>query len=78
MNILNLLGDPGYVGEDMFIVRRIGRRKTVVEGEMSVIDAFNSIHSGHRVQVEWGIVGLKRKWRRLMKKTEMKHENFPI
>jgi len=72
-----LLGDPGYVGEDMFIMRRIGRRETVEDGEMSVIDAFNSMHAGYRVQVEWGIGGLKRKWRRLMKKTDMKHDKFP-
>jgi len=26
------------------------------------------MHAGYRVQVEWGIGGLKRKWKRLMKR----------
>jgi hypothetical protein len=47
-----LLGDPGYVGQDMFIMRRIGQREAAAEGEMSVVDAFNSMHAGYRVQVE--------------------------
>ena len=59
-----LLGDPGYVGEDMFIMRRVGRREAVAfaDGDMSVIDVFNAVHAGCRVKIEWGIFGLKNKW----------------
>jgi hypothetical protein len=56
-----LLGDPGYVGEGMFIMRQIGRREVAEGGEMAVVVVFNSMHAGYRVQVEWGIGGLKRK-----------------
>jgi hypothetical protein len=30
--------------------------------------AYNKMHASFRVQVEWGISGLKRKWRCLMKR----------
>ena len=56
-----LLGDPGYVGEKMFIMRRLGRREIPEDGDVEVIDAFNAMHAGYRVRVEWGIGGLKRK-----------------
>lgn len=72
-----LLGDPGYVGEEMFIMRRIGRREVPDEENLEVVDAFNAMHAGFRVRVEWGIGGLKRKWRRLMKTFESSREKFP-
>ena len=59
-------------------MRRIGHRELVSHGEMSVVDAFNSMHAGYRVQVEWGIGGLKRKWRSFMKKTILNTISFPI
>jgi hypothetical protein len=34
---------------------------------MDIVHANNKMHVGYRVHVEWGIGGLKRKWRRLMK-----------
>lgn len=62
-----LLGDPGYIGEDHFIMRRVGTLEIAPHANMSAIIAYNKMHAGFRVQVEWGIGGLKRKWRRLMK-----------
>lgn len=32
------------------------------------LTAYNKMHAGYRVKVEWGIGGLKRKFRRLMKR----------
>ena len=58
-----VLGDPGYMGEEMYIMRRIDKSETMADGDISVTDAFNAMHAGHRVKVEWGIGGLKRKWR---------------
>ena len=55
----------------MFIMRRIGRSELVSDGEMSVVDEFNSMHAGYRVQVEWGIGVLKLKWRRFMKQKKI-------
>jgi hypothetical protein len=44
-----LLGDPGYVGEDMFIMRRIGSRELPVPDDAQAMDAiyqFNKMHAG--------------------------------
>ena len=40
----------------------------VQDGEAPAIRAYNKMHAGYRVQVEWGIGGLKRKLSRLMKR----------
>jgi DDE superfamily endonuclease len=53
-----LLGDPGYMGAEMFILRRVDGREVIDEGS-AVADAFNKRHASRRVQVEWGIGGLK-------------------
>jgi hypothetical protein len=63
-----LLGDPSYLGEEMFIMRRIGRCEIGPNADQDVIKAYNKIHAGYGVRVEWGISGLKRKWRRIMKR----------
>lgn len=70
-----LLGDPGYTGEDMYIMRRVAGRE-IEPGWESVINAFNSMHAGRRVCVEWGIGGLKRKWKRLMKRFDSTKPKF--
>ena len=72
-----VLGDPGYLGEDMYILRRISHRE-VQPGSERVIDAFNSRHAGIRVRVEWGIGGLKRKWKRLMKRFDSTKPKFCV
>jgi len=72
-----LLGDPGYTGEDMYIMRRVARRE-IEAGSEAVIDAFNSMHAGRRVRVEWGIGGLKRKWKRLMKQFDSTKPKFAL
>ena len=63
-----LLSDPGYSGEDMFIMRRLGTREFLKDADTGRIRAYNKMHAGYRVRVEWGIGGLKQKWRRLMKR----------
>jgi len=72
-----VLGDPGYIGEEMYIMRRVDRREATADGDLSVADAFNAMHAGYRVKVEWGIGGLKPKWRRFMKLYDASHQNFP-
>ena len=73
-----LLGDPGYVGEDMFIMRRIGQRELAgaEDGDELAIHQYNKMHAGLRVRVEWGIGGLKRKFKRLMKRFDNTKEKF--
>jgi hypothetical protein len=79
-----LLGDPGYLGEDMYIMRRVGSRESIDDGparnviEDTVINAFNKVHAGVRVRVEWGIGGMKRKWKRMMKRFDHTKTKFPI
>jgi hypothetical protein len=74
-----VLDDPGYVGEEMFIIHCFGQpqRELHPNGSMSTIDAFNAVHGGYRVKVEWGIGGRKRKWRKFMKKFEASRGRFP-
>ena len=76
-----LLGDPGYMGEDAFIMRRVDRREIpedADENELSAINAYNKMHAGYRIQVEWGIGGMKRKFKRMMKGFDASREMFPI
>jgi DDE superfamily endonuclease len=63
-----LLGDPGYAGADMFVMRRI-RVHEVAEGSSNAnsIRAYNMMHPGMRIKVEWGIGGLKCKFRQFQK-----------
>jgi hypothetical protein len=79
-----LLGDPGYAGEDMFIMRRIGARENLNSGQTrfdddeNVSNALNKFHAGVHVRVEWGIGIMKRKWKHLMKRFDHTKERFPI
>jgi hypothetical protein len=57
------LGDPNYLGEDMFIMKRIRRCEIGLNVDQDVIRAYNKMHVGYKVQMEWGIGGLKRKWK---------------
>jgi hypothetical protein len=66
-----VLGDPGYQGEEMYIMPRIRHREVPEDTNMHAIDAYNKMHAGYRIKVEWGICDLKRKWKR-MSKTKQK------
>jgi hypothetical protein len=55
------------MGKEMFIMRRIGRQEIVPNVDMDIMHPYNKMHVGYLVHVEWGIGGLKRKWRRLVK-----------
>jgi hypothetical protein len=56
------------LGEEIFIMRRMGRQKLPSNVNHGIVDVYNKMHVGFRVQMEWGISGLKQKWRRLMKR----------
>ena len=60
----------------MFIMRRIQGHKIGKEISQEVIDAWNKMHVGYCIQVEWGIGGLKQKWRRLMERFDNRHPRF--
>ena len=54
-----VLGDSGYVGTEMFMLGRIQGQEMGAEIAQPVVDAWNKMHAGYRIQVEWGIGGLK-------------------
>jgi len=77
-----LVGDYGYLSEEMFIMRKI-RRHDVGPNDQDVIKAYNKMH---RVWVKWGIgglgdwwiSGLKRKWRWLLKRFNFTKPKYTI
>ena len=71
-----ILGDSGYVGPEMFIMWRIQRHKIGERISQEVIDAMNKMHVGYRIQIEWGIGGLKQKWQRFMKRFDNQCPRF--
>ena len=73
-----VLGDSGYVGTEMFIMHRIQGQEMGLNIEQLVVDAWNKMHAAYRIQVEWGIGGLKQKWRRLMKRFDNRRPRFGL
>jgi hypothetical protein len=63
-----LLGNPSYMGEKMFIMQRIERWELALHVNHAIMWAYNKMHAGFRVQMDWSIGGLKRKWRHFMKR----------
>lgn len=71
-----VLGDPGYDGTEMYIMRRI-QGLEIGEGiSQEVVHTWNKMQDGYRIQVEWGIGGLKQKWGRLMKRFDNRRPRF--
>lgn len=61
-----VLGEQGYIGLEKYIMRGFNKvERKALELPPSPTQTFNRIHASCRVQVEWGIEGLKMKWRRL-------------
>jgi len=52
----------------MFIMQKIGWQKLAPNAPNVVVWAYNKMHVGFNVLVEWNIGGLKRKWRCIMKR----------
>jgi hypothetical protein len=73
-----LLGNHGYLSEEMFIMWRIGRCEIGFNVDQNVIKAYNKMHVGYKMQVEWGIHGLKRKWKWLMKRFDSTKPKYTI
>jgi hypothetical protein len=46
-----LLGDNGYLGEQMFIMKRIRMLEIGPNVDQDVIKAYNKMHVGYRVQL---------------------------
>ncbi len=55
--------DPGYLDGEMFVMFQLGKFELAHGHDQNVINAYNKMHVGYRVKVEWGIGGVKQKWR---------------
>lgn len=75
-----LLGDPGYLGVDMYILRRVDRREinAGAAGFNLVVEAFNKHHAGIRIKVAWGIGGLKNRFNKFLGITPNRKVKFSI
>ncbi len=62
-----LLGNQSYMGEEMFVIWRLGKFGLAFGHDLNVVHVYNEMHARCIVWVEWGIGGLKWKWKRLMK-----------
>lgn len=69
-----LLGDPGYFGAEMYILRRVDGRE--IADMNPVVRAYNKRHAARRVAVEWGIGGLKNRWRRFLDVCPSRRHHF--
>jgi hypothetical protein len=62
----------------MYIMRRVGTQELPTDADLPIVRAFNKMHVGYKVRMEWGIGGLKMKWRRLSKVFECTRVKFSI
>ncbi len=65
-----LLGNLNYLGEEMFIRCWLGRCELAPRHDLDVVNAFDKMHVGYKIRMEWGIGGLKHMWKVLMKKID--------
>jgi hypothetical protein len=54
------------MGVEMYVLRGVENREISNASGNLVVRAFNRKHAACRVEVEWGIAGLKNKFRRLL------------
>jgi hypothetical protein len=66
----------GYMGEDMFIIYRIGQQELALDVDHAIMQAYNKVHADFKVQVEWGIGVLKRKWKHFMKRFDSTKQKY--
>jgi hypothetical protein len=59
--------DPGYLDEEMFIMFQLRKPELAHGHDQNVINAYNKMHVGYRVKMEWGIGRLKWKWKKSIK-----------
>lgn len=55
-----LLGDLGYFGESMFIIRILDTHEQPLDANDIEITTYNKIYADYHVQVEWKIGGLNK------------------
>ena len=71
-----ILGNPGYQGLEAFVMHHVAPRELEENQDETAVNAYNKMHTGYKVRVEWGIGGLKQQWRRLMKRFDATKPKF--
>jgi hypothetical protein len=56
------------MGEKMFIMQRIRQQEFAPNVNQDAVRAYNKMHARFKVQMEWGIGGVKKKWKHFMKR----------
>jgi hypothetical protein len=56
-----LLRDPNYMGEEMFIMKHVGRKELALNANQNAFKTFK------KMNVEWGTGALNGKWKCLIK-----------
>jgi hypothetical protein len=64
------------MGEGMFIMRKTRQQEFALDANHDVVQTYNKMHVGFKVQMEWGISGVKRKWRHFMKRFDYTQSTF--
>ena len=73
-----LLVDPGYMGEEMYILRRIENREMQVNSNNPVVNTFTRRHAERRVKVQWGIGGQQNSFRRFLIRCPNRRYHFKV
>jgi hypothetical protein len=61
----------------MYVLRRVHRREIPADpNAAAVAEAFNRRHAAERIKVEWGIGGLKTRFRRLLTNCPTRRASF--
>ncbi|PXF40335.1 hypothetical protein BWQ96_09956 [Gracilariopsis chorda] len=73
-----VLGDPGYMEMDQFVPSRLDAIEFSDVDAHSVLQAFNKMHAGFCVAVEWGIGGLKCKFKKFLETCLNRRDTFEL
>lgn len=73
-----LLSETGYKGLDHFTFRRIDNREIPNADSNPMLRAFNRLHAGYRIAVEWDIGGLKSKFGRIIRTCPNRCRTFAV
>jgi hypothetical protein len=56
------------MGEEMFVMHRLGRWELAPRHGLEVVHAYKKMHEGYKVRVEWGIWRFQMQMEKLMKR----------
>lgn len=62
----------------MYVLRRVDNREMTNTGNNPIVYAFNQRHAARRVQVEWGIGGIKNRFGRFLTKCPNRRHHFKV